>query len=415
MKFRRRSRLAWAVISPLLAMVSGAAGAEPPTTKDLTIEQRTLADFAPPESDLKVGAWLDREDDVYRAGDTLQLFVKTNQDAYVTVIDVGTSGRVSILFPNKHTPDNRILAHQVLQIPGADAPYRVKVNGPSGHELIKVIATIRPGSIIPSDQLSELGPFHSYRGTTNSLTKDLVIEFDRKYLDAPNGASATVNKIFRIVAEHSAVSPGTTTGDAGSQATTAEEIFRLAQASFYGDEAEPDLREALRLFAAAAEAGHVGAMQFLARVHEKGMTGDSDLALAIKWYRKAAELGNTNAMVRLALLNVQGSGADRNLTQSVLWLKKAADQGDGIALLNLGRMHDEGIGVERDPREAAHYLLSALRAGAWTVIDQASKFSDETRNDLQHELRRLGHYSGPLDGQIGPETRAAMVDFAKAG
>ena len=408
-------RLAVLTFLSVSALLTGPLSAEPVGTKDLTIDQRTVADLVVPEADLKVTAWVDRQDDAYRVGEALELFVKTNRDAYVTVIDVGTSGHVHILFPNKHTPDNRILAHQVLQIPGPDAPYRIRVNGPSGHELIKVIATTRPGPIIPADQLSELGPFQSYRGTAESLTKDLVIELKRKNLDVPNGAAATVNKVVRIQAEQGAISPDDKMGDGASYSATAEELFRLGEASFYGDDAEPNHREALRLFAAAAEAGHVGAMYLLARIHEKGLVGNADLALALKWYRKAAELGNTNAMVRLAILSAASSAPDQDFAQSVRWLKKAADQGDGIALLNLGKMHDEGVGVEREPHEAARYLLTALRAGAWTVVDQAAKLSGDTRKELQLQLKRLGHYNGPLDGQIGPETRAAMVDFARTG
>ena len=192
------------------ALLTSSASAEPEGTKDLTIDQKQVADFVVPESDLKITAWVDREDDTYHAGDTLKLFVKTNRDAYVTVVDVGTSGKVLVLFPNKHASDNRILADKVLEIPGPDAPYDIRVAGPAGQELIKVIATTRPGSIIRADQLSELGPFQSYGGSAESLTKDLAIELKPNAPEAPGaasnapkGATATVHKIIRIVAQQS--------------------------------------------------------------------------------------------------------------------------------------------------------------------------------------------------------------------
>src|SRR5688572_32374405 len=115
-----------------LSLIACPCWAQQSTTKDLTVEQRPIADLAVPETELRVTAWVDRQNDSYRAGDSVQLFVKTNRDAYLTVIDVGTSGKVHVLFPNKYNSDNRILAHQVLQIPGADAPYRIRVGGPSG-------------------------------------------------------------------------------------------------------------------------------------------------------------------------------------------------------------------------------------------------------------------------------------------
>ena len=84
-------------------------------------------------------------------------------------------------------------------------------------------------------------------------------------------------------------------------------------------------------------------------------------------------------------------------------------------MINLAKMHDTGVGVEKEPREAARFLLNALKAGAWTVIDQAAKSSEETRRELQNQLRASGLYRGIIDGQIGADTRAALVEYAKMG
>jgi TPR repeat protein len=84
-------------------------------------------------------------------------------------------------------------------------------------------------------------------------------------------------------------------------------------------------------------------------------------------------------------------------------------------MMNLGKMHDEGIGVDRAPREAARFVLNSLRAGAWTMLDQVARLSEDTRREIQDQLRQAGYYVGPLDGRMGPETRAAMVEFARAG
>ena len=191
------------------ALLTSSASAEPEGTKDLTIDQKYVAEFAVPASDLKVTTWVDHKDDTYRVGDTLKLFVKTNRDAFITVVDVGTSGKVVVLFPNKHASDNRIGADKVLEIPGPKAPYDIRVGGPAGQELIKVIATTRPGAIIRADQLSELGPFQSYSGSAESFTKDLAIELKPNAPNAPPAASdapkdATVHKVIRIVAQQGA-------------------------------------------------------------------------------------------------------------------------------------------------------------------------------------------------------------------
>jgi peptidoglycan hydrolase-like protein with peptidoglycan-binding domain len=56
-----------------------------------------------------------------------------------------------------------------------------------------------------------------------------------------------------------------------------------------------------------------------------------------------------------------------------------------------------------------------LKTGAWTVIDQAAKISDDAKRELQAQLRQAGVYKGEVDGRIGADTRAAMVEFARAG
>ena len=136
---------------------------------------------------------------------------------------------------------------------------------------------------------------------------------------------------------------------------------------------------------------------------------------SIELFCKAAELGNTQAMVRLAMLHSDKKGPSPDIAETVRWLKKAAAQSDGMAMIHLARMSDEGLGVDRAPKDAAKYLLAALKTGAWTVVDQVTKFSEDTRRELQVQLQTTGHYRGAVEGRIGADTRAAMVEWARAG
>ena len=402
-------------VPPAAAQTSG-------LTRDLSPEQIDVERVKPPQSDLRVEAWTDRTD--YKPGEILNLFVKTNMDAHVWVVDVGTSGKVHILFPNKFQTSNKVLAHQVVQIPGADANWRIKVGGPPGQELIKVIATTKADAIIDPTKLAELGSIYQYRDTAQSLTRDLGAVF----ANPQGGISATLEKFIRILPQDSMAPPPAGPAPRHAAATPAppaprvagtnvktEDLYRLGEAAFYGDGGAPNYRRALQFFADAAEGGHVGAMFFIGRIHESGQDVDASPAHAVTWYRKAADLGNTQAMVRLAMLHANKDGPHRDLSESARWLKRAATQGDGMAMIHLARMHDEGLGVNRSPRDAAKYLLSALKTGAWTVIDQATKFSEDTRRELQTQLQQAGHYRGPIEGRMGAETRAAMVEWARAG
>lgn len=86
---------------------------------------------------------------VYRVGEQMQLSVTATEPCYVTLIDIGTSGNLSVFYPPpgqeppQLTPDRPL----VLPKPGAF----VQVEGPPGVDRIKVIATKKPlplGSLV---------------------------------------------------------------------------------------------------------------------------------------------------------------------------------------------------------------------------------------------------------------------------
>lgn len=81
------------------------------------------------------------EDDRLRIGDPAQVFFEAERDCYVTVFDFSTDGSITILFPNRFQPDNRVKAGRVYSIPSEDAGYKIRVRGPAGLERLKLLAT----------------------------------------------------------------------------------------------------------------------------------------------------------------------------------------------------------------------------------------------------------------------------------
>lgn len=408
---------------PAVAFLASAIVASPvfamqPGTRDLTIEQRPIAAIVAPVSDFKVTAWVDHKNSIYKVGETLSLFVKSNKDAYITIIDVGTSGKVHMIFPNKYQKDNRVLAHQVLQIPDRDARFRIRVGGPAGTELIKVVATTRKGALIDRTRTSAAGPFRSMKDSTTIVARDLTVELKKRH----DAGYATYNKIIRITMQGAEAPPAAVTPLPSSAVTpqpgpavAPEKIYRQGEASFYGDSGEPDYDTARRLFLKAADEGHVQAMFRIGRMYEQGLGVGKDQHAALNWYRKAAELGNTQAMVRIARIYGRGLGVERDYDLALAWLRKASEAGDGIAMINLAVMYDKGWGVSTDAREASRHLLRAIRAGAWQVQQDVPQFSPPTRQEVQRSLKQAGYYKGRVDGKVGPGTRQALAEYAKAG
>lgn len=192
-----------ALASPARADLTPPASAPPvpPTAteetsgKDLTPVQRPLADLAAPESGLKVTASVDHPDHTYTVGDHVVLSVKTDQDAYVTVLDVGTSGKVHVIFPNRFQRDNRVAAGQIVQIPDPRANFAFQVQGPAGSELIKVIATQNQQPLFAEDSTEPAGPYRVVKALAPAVTKDLEVTLREQH----GNRWAEVEKVIRIV------------------------------------------------------------------------------------------------------------------------------------------------------------------------------------------------------------------------
>jgi hypothetical protein len=91
----------------------------------------------------------------YVVGEKVTFFVQAEQDCYLTLIDIGTSGNVTVLFPNAYDRNNRIAAGRRYEIPGAGYGFDIHVNGPPGVERLKAIATTQPFTLFENMDLSQ--------------------------------------------------------------------------------------------------------------------------------------------------------------------------------------------------------------------------------------------------------------------
>jgi hypothetical protein len=371
-------------------------------------EQQALNKYEVPPSDLRVKAWVDHGNGTYRTGETLRLCIKTNKKAYITVIDQGTSGKIHVIFPNRFQEKNRVLAHRVVQIPTDDAPFRFRVSGPAGIELIKVIATSHPISAVSAKRLVQRGAFYSYRGTGEELVKDLRIELNKT--DGRPPEAAAVGLRVKILQGAAMQMPNGNT----QTSTVPEVLFQRGEAAFYGDRGKRDYGQALKWYLQAAKSGHNRAMFRIGWIHLHGLGVAKNPKTARIWYKKAAALGNTSAMVELARMHWKGIGVARDYAVARKWLERATIAGNGKAMMHLAVIYDQGLGVRADPAKAAKLALEAIKRGQWRVQDRLAEFTQATRREIQKLLRRAGLYNGSVDGVVGPETHAALVNYGRA-
>src|SRR4029077_16865680 len=87
----------------------------------------------------------------YKIGDRFILSFEANRDAFLNVVNVGTSGEVSILFPNRFSGGHAVKAGRPYRIPEGGDSYELEVKGPPGVELVYALLTLKPVLFLPTD------------------------------------------------------------------------------------------------------------------------------------------------------------------------------------------------------------------------------------------------------------------------
>jgi hypothetical protein len=151
--------------------------------RDLVPAQKHVYDLGvSPGAAKGVDAWVDNHDLIYRIGQHLRVFVRPNETAYITVLNVGSSGRVSVIYPNYYQKDARVRGGQTVAIPANYADWKIEVSGPPGVELIKVIASREPLDLPELQKLartSQDAPVLSLGRSGEDVARDLVPQLKR--------------------------------------------------------------------------------------------------------------------------------------------------------------------------------------------------------------------------------------------
>jgi hypothetical protein len=119
----------------------------------------------------------------YKIGEAVIISVTPSADAYITIINHGTSGGMHQLFPNKYNKNRFVKAHQTIRVPKRGATYDFIVTEPIGSDFIKVIASTDSGKILADTSLKPLmkgGVFQKINKPAGALSKDLTFNLNKK-------------------------------------------------------------------------------------------------------------------------------------------------------------------------------------------------------------------------------------------
>ncbi|WP_188967880.1 SEL1-like repeat protein [Neoroseomonas lacus] len=202
-----------------------------------------------------------------------------------------------------------------------------------------------------------------------------------------------------------------------------------------------DPARASQLIEAAAELGDPDAQMLVAGSHLFRTDSGRDAAAALPWLHRAAQQGSPEAQYRLARLIEAGDGTPAEPAWAAVWFQRAAERGLPEAQFAMGLLQVAGIGTAADEAEALARIALAQRRGVAAAqryrlalqprvppaqaTQAAARIAAETAQGpvtpvdrplvrfAQSALSRTGAWNRPVDGLDGPQTRAALVDFAR--
>ena len=150
---------------------SGGATAGAPATK--TAPAGGAPATGPADDGIAVKLWA--EQTRYRVGQRLALSFETNRDAFLTIVNVGTSGEVTILFPNRFSGGHGVKAGRTYRIPEATDSYELELKGPPGVELVYALLTLKPVLFLATDFTSPGAVFPSTADRVSRVTRDINV------------------------------------------------------------------------------------------------------------------------------------------------------------------------------------------------------------------------------------------------
>ena len=138
----KRTAIVFALIA-LMALVGITAMAQGVAPKGILI--------TPPDaSGLTAQIWVDKG--AYAIGENMQVHFRVSQDAYVYIYDIDAAGKVSLLFPNYYSQNNRVSAGEHV-LPDSSA-YNLNVVQPTRTEYLQLIASAVPLNVTPQFQIT---------------------------------------------------------------------------------------------------------------------------------------------------------------------------------------------------------------------------------------------------------------------
>jgi hypothetical protein len=82
----------------------------------------------------------------FRVGSDVRFEVRVPRDGYLTIVDLGTDGRITVLYPNEDTPNNNVRTGQLVTLPAGREVF-FQAQEPAGRGIVRAFLTQQPMSL----------------------------------------------------------------------------------------------------------------------------------------------------------------------------------------------------------------------------------------------------------------------------
>jgi hypothetical protein len=115
---------------------------------------KRLGDMENPAQDFELRVELAGGVSSFGIGESVQFHAESERDGYLTLVDLGTDGTVTVLFPNPFDRDNRVRGGQRITFPTASMESEIQAMPPSGRGMVRAFLTPEPLGIAVGDDFT---------------------------------------------------------------------------------------------------------------------------------------------------------------------------------------------------------------------------------------------------------------------
>jgi hypothetical protein len=119
-----------------------------------------------PSPSFGIKVWMADNKTSFGIGEAVTFHAVADRDGYLTLVDLGTDGTVTVLFPNPHDRDNRVTEGQEIVFPSASMQSEIRAMEPAGRGMVRAFLTPHPldlpvgdeftsGDVLLADQIAE--------------------------------------------------------------------------------------------------------------------------------------------------------------------------------------------------------------------------------------------------------------------